>query len=1455
MQIPSLYFLLASALLFYLGTFLFFAILRVITGVSIQRIGFSSLRRISFSPKEGIRVDIRGLGWSLHRPTFAQPTWISLVLSELTVTVDLKLLGSKRRKSGGHRRGLNGTASKQSLPQTPPRSPAISEEVFIDEAEDSDGQRSRTWEQLTDLKERIKRLHRRLGWIRMVDVVATSSTCVVVDVGSIQVGNFTMAVDTRHKTVDRTRLFQHKKARERAQQPAEWIFTVRSVLFTPEGKDSSEILDHCTLNVHGFLYQELEGLRDASIALKLGRVSLPYDEIQECVDEIKRIRSVYGRQEVYTSDVSIHEMMDELERPGSREERIVRTVSDSREFVSSILRGIHEIQFAVSYFGVTRKVPTVRLKQPVYINTSMKELSLDVLRLDPRSPQHRMYFSPADIAHQALVAVVGISIGVDDGQEHPDRLLYIPMATATMRTTLPSKTVQLTRGRGKTFDERNTNILYANLVFTSPSVDLDPKHLPLMLTVIQARNTEYRGRKERSDGRHRLISRLLPKASVKISIHEPVVRVSLPPQRADPRGDDDFDLLIATMSLVSLDIDSSHSSTGEFHYCITSNLRLTSHHLYYQTNMNDKHNLLLTDTVELKVQVSATPDISVMAEGNLKTFSVYMVRPEICEGVRQILSHLRADRSSKRKETAAQFPKQSFIRNMPMWLRHFQFLGSDINVEIAGYDSKVSSTARGLAFQLASYSAEYKADRTDDATLFSPARRATSSIRRPEDSPRAASPSPARRRGGSITDGRRLAVHLQGLDGYVVEATDTWEPAPFFSMPRFEVAFSASTDMQGPIFHINSTAREVYVQCSLYRYYAIGIALVVLRDTFVKQAEPSSPLSPSSALSSQSEMNLPEARMQTFANNTTPLGPSEITTIDFRSTLIQLKASMPADPPMMIQISGVEAGRHRWSLPFLRTRLTRLYAQSPQAKDCWSRIISVKTLRLDLREQRRKQGANLFQERTVDIAAEAIRIGIPHQLIIHKIFDNLTNVVKTTKQLQHQLMTGSEEDVLQKLPEGPRHVPKISLRSQIFAFEIEDDSFEWKLGTIYRLGLIEQQQRLAREEAFRLKVKTLEQNDAKKSSRRGKKDSRSQSRPNGVEQKKNEPRSDGSNSRGRSISPSAEYGKRMRYDTEGKCGLSGEARRNIQQARERLNIHNSQSWKKRVNRGLRFQNRAMRDIRTMVGGVDEMPDDIEQKEAVLEVPQRPALAAFLISDLGIIIDRPSFPIYQYPEFLHRIGKGMPKDMQYSLLIPMNLSISIGEARATLRDYPLPMLHVPAIRPGQSPRLPSLSLRADFVVAEEFRGKESTRHAQVTVVPPETTDAQHATKGLVIEFPRTVSPVKTFSDMKIDVNTSAATRFTWGTSYQPAIQDMMQVVEGFTKPPVDPSERVGFWDKIRLNFHSRVNVAWKGDGDVHLILKGIRFFSYLSLFHLTVSRLSRSIHGNSTRCRLRYVLAQ
>ncbi|KAJ9627764.1 Protein SABRE [Taxawa tesnikishii (nom. ined.)] len=1019
MPLPAVSFLVGLAVVLYLSTFILFALLRIITGVSVQRVGYTGFRRIAFFPRDGIKVHIRGISLSVHRPTFAQPTWLSLNLTELQIFVDLRALNANKRKGSQDTEKQNGCKVTPASSNGGPETNA-----------DNDDTHGRTWKKLTKIKETVKRLHRKIKWIRLVDLVATGSTVVIRDVGTVRVERFNLSVDTRVQTVDRSRLFQHQMTKVESQTPAEWKSIVRSILFTPEGKESTEILDYCTFNVHGFLHKELDGLRDASIAWKLGRLTVPYDDLDSAIERVRDIRNTVSVDVSYAGapKISINDVFQQDEDPDSRDENIMQTISDSKEFASSILRGIQEIQLAVGFFGLSKRIKALHTSgQHVYFNLAMKEVGFDLLRLDSRSPAHRMYFSPKDVAHQALLTAISIAAGVDDGHEHPERMLYVPMVTATVKTTLPSKTVQYVEDA--VAHDRNTNILFANFVCTSPSVDLDPKHLPLLLAILQSQRTPRKQGQVKAWHRRDLVSRLLPKASVKLSIQEPVVRVSLPPMDASRAGEGDYDLLISSTSTMAWEIEASHATEGQSHYGLVLNYRQTSQRLYYQASTNEKHDLLDMDTVEVKVEASTLPETNVLISGKFQTFSAFLVRPDICEGVRQIMKSVRKDPFfSSRKKSGK---KPSFLRQMPSWLQHCQLQGSDFNLEIAGVDDKVSKYSRGFALHLESWSAEYKAHREE---VFETAFRRRSVSRpppkeRPEPAP--LSGSPRSKKLYTVADGRRLAIHIEGLEGLIIDSLDSTGADPFMALPRFEVAFSTSTDQQGPIFHINSHAKSFMVNYSLYNHFSIGVASTVIKRTFIPHSEDGP---------EQKQHHPSLSISQDDGTGEDPLAANEITTVDFKASLIQLKAQMPADPPLMIQ-------------------------------RVWSRIVSAKSLRVDLREIKRKSGKTIVAEKSIDVGSEAIRFVVPHQLVVHDIFDNITTAVKTAQQLHHHFYTGSANFNATKEPEPPKHVPKINLRCQVLMFEIEDSSFEWKLSTIYRSGLIEQKQRLAREEAFRLKVK------------------------------------------------------------------------------------------------------------------------------------------------------------------------------------------------------------------------------------------------------------------------------------------------------------------------------------------------------------------------------------------------
>ena len=1415
------------AFLAYLATFVLLAVIRIATGVSVQRIGYFSLRHISFSPREGVRISLRGLGLSLHRPTFAQPTWLSLVFTELKVSLDPSTIDNPPQKpSGLFPLRLSTPVEKETI--TPRRKK----------------ERSQLWQKLTQTKERIKRLHRKIKWLRMVDIRADDTVLEVIGAGSVQISGFTAAVHTRRKLLDRTRLFRHKKDPLGEQRPAEWIFTFRSVLLGVGANEPVEVLDGMSINIHGLIYNDREGLRDTSIALKAGRLYIPVDDILQFQRRNKYLRA-RAKEELRglspkrqaslspmspvspmspTSPVeglSLEDVVYELDNPGSREASIVQTVADSKEFFGSILRGVQEVQVGLSFVRISKELESLRQANlPLMANLVTHELGIDLHRLQQNTPAHRMYFAKEDVAHQALLAAVSLSVTLDEDESKSHKLMYVPMATTTIRTTLPSKTMTLAQEQD--ISERNKNILFANLVITSPSIDVRPQHIMRLLALVPQ---QTKADSAAAQSRHRLVSKLLPKASIKISIHEPVVRFVLPvadPQYAEPG---EFDMIISAISSLTLDVESSHSMTGELLYSLAANYRLVSHQLYYQSASGQKHNLVVTELLEVKVNVSASSEVLVTVSANLKDFSILMVREEVTKGIYNIVRHFRRTVDPKKMASKPRSSHSAFLRRLPPWLLEFHFEGSNCSMETAGVDHTISTQTRGVAFELESWSIDYRSQQSDSVRSPTGKRKPSTSVRADETFAHVHHLSPPtspskHHRASDPTDGRRLTVHGRRLEGFVIENLDRWEPDAFLSLPRFEVACSTSRDLQSPIFHVHSAVKALFVEWSLYRFYSIGIAGSAIQDAFM------GPISTQTTKAVSTHLNEPETSHTRFSSG----GQIELTTIDVKVNYFQVKLSMPHDPPMMLQVYGLSAGRHRWSAPFFRSELVRLHAESPYIKKAWARVVSMSNLRIDLRHSKKKTSQGFVEERSVDIAADFIRLCCPHSLRMYLVFDNFVNTIKSIEQLQHRFKTRKNEYILKKDPKPAVKVPRVSVRARAFLFELEDDPFEWKLGMIYHIGRVEQKQRLAREAAFELKMRKVSDDKHARATSRHRANSRGRpqtaevsasSTPNrrhsvdSVNNKSPRARSTSRGRRGRSQT-------RIRYDRDGTCAVSGTSKVSTAAARQKLQEFNARSWKRRIDWMILAQKNTVKNVRKLFVGADSAPHDEYEHERILDIPFRPGLLMFVISDLHLVVDKPSFPLQELPKFMHEIGKGMPYEMQYSLLIPMHLALDMGEARVMLRDYPLNLLHIPAIRPGQPPRLASWSLRSDFVIAEEFRDEDSIRHVKVDIVPKgQQLEDGSEIPGFSLDVRRTVSPVKTYSKPVIDINTSLPTTISWGTSYQPVIQDMMMIIESFTKPEVDPSDRVGFWDKVRLSFHSRLTVNWKGDGDLQLRLKGSR----------------------------------
>lgn len=380
----------------------------------------------------------------------------------------------------------------------------------------------------------------------------------------------------------------------------------------------------------------------------------------------------------------------------------------------------------------------------------------------------------------------------------------------------------------------------------------------------------------------------------------------------------------------------------------------------------------------------------------------------------------------------------------------------------------------------------------------------------------------------------------------------------------------------------------------------------------------------------------------------------------------------------------------------------------------------------------------------------------PHLFVAYKLFDNLSVTIKTIKYFAQVI---SHHDELDKVSQEifpkvlkPLKLPDINIKSKQLSFRMEDDVFESQLNMIYQLGLVEQRKRLELMSLFELKLASDALEDAV---------------PEDIDSK-------------------------------------------LFNLRENM----SRSWIRKVKLyKIKLQNEIVRNKKYLFG--NESTLDPQWNENVTPYSIYAPLLMVQMDCLDLHLSKPEFDLQGLPQYLHKIGQGIPEDMKYSMLIPTFIKLKLSELRMHLRDYPLPFVHVP--KPNKEEA--GVIIKGNFVLGEQFcDDNEQVRHLHVPFVPGKAESIE--TKYYSLELYKSLSTVKIFTDLKINFNTEYPSRFVIGCSYQFAIQQVMLNFDQFSKPPVDPSPKVGVWDKLRLIMHGNfvikvkknLEVAFKGSRD-------------------------------------------
>ncbi|KAI0702885.1 golgi-body localization protein domain-containing protein [Cytidiella melzeri] len=472
-----------------------------------------------------------------------------------------------------------------------------------------------------------------------------------------------------------------------------------------------------------------------------------------------------------------------------------------------------------------------------------------------------------------------------------------------------------------------------------------------------------------------------------------------------------------------------------------------------------------------------------------------------------------------------------------------------------------------------------------------------------------------------------------------------------------------------------------------------------------------------------------------------------------------------------------------WEFPLRMKLYTRIAALSAQRlldnkiKVGWKSIVMAVPVEVEQDGQAHKSWEELVRlvkwsaevqlgAKPLPIVArgETARLRIPFDYVLADLIQDVNVSVKSMKHLLRMISNGKYSAPPPPEPEEAKEMPDLSVRIGKFSVEAVDDSFESRLGTIWRAGFEAARLRLERDAAFQAKEAAI------------------------LAAARDEP-----------TTPVQEVGSEFQFTSEHTVS--------IEEARQRLYEVHSGAWKSRIR-----QARGQQAQRQSGKVTEELYSASEELVNISPPPSVPPLARLSVDGLLMYLRGPSFPPQELPSFLFREGGGLPKDTQYSLLVPMHLTFSATSLRIDSREYPLPMLNIPA---HSNKQIQGLVFDSDVVIAEEMGNENSVEWIDCAIVKPHT--GVHGAMPLYVAIPKTIMPVKTYANPIIRVKSDDVTDLAWGISYQPVTQDIMRIVDTLSHAPRDSSPPVGFWDKLRLVFHWRFRVLF--DHDVHLHMKG------------------------------------
>uniref|UniRef100_A0A060SXZ0 ARAD1A12738p n=1 Tax=Blastobotrys adeninivorans TaxID=409370 RepID=A0A060SXZ0_BLAAD len=1413
-------------LIIYLCSFLVLAIIRILTGVSIKRLGYFSLRHVSFSPKPGIHVSIGAIGLSFHRPSVARPGWLHVYCSNTDVSLDSKIvlhpgfeMFSKESDSSKHKKSFdNCTEIDGDWAIAPPKTTLFYLTRFI------------------------------LRYNKYLEIIATSTAVTYTDIASIVVGSLSFKVDLRdirnrqHNTTFVGTLDTHKF--KQGEISAYCRLMCQDFYISKRFDDPTprEFLDYLGVDITGVLGTNDLSIKDISLALKLGHALMLVDKAEHVMKAVKNVRQQIADEEHINLDeepTSTGPASPTLSAQSSPPALLTETDKRNLSKIGTILvRVVKEVEFRVGYFGVSGwDVTSPDGAQTMSFQGGAKDLVLDLRRLNPQSPGFKLFFNDNDTAHQAIFSMSSLSLGAGAGDGEAQReMLYVPMSSVISKTNVFSKTIQFVEAENASANQSIFRA-YANIV--SPTVDVEARHVPILRDVLRS-NEEDQSKKRASKFSLNRFRQLLPRANVKFSITEPAARLLVGDSHNESRS-----MVISSSSKIQCDFESSHSTdSANPDYHADATLQISSFDTWYRSASGDRHEVFTSENLFFKigsVMTRSTLDSSISAVVSNAHF--LLTKKEVVKGISEIFQHRVSSRAKKMMNSPPPTKKLPFLLNIPPWVSDVSIEIADTAVSIATQNyTKNADYLRGLTLKMGNSGIKY--NRSDHK------------------------------------GGRWAMVTMNGIEGYKIEEPYELDIRPecrFFLLENVEVRLKSYIDeYEIPHFNCKVALKDVLLHYDLNLHFLFMLSVMMIRRAFALGIP--RPASPETADSTPSKtinllhlttdiiklkVELPQKEHIMIETNDLVLHKTSDRSKKSTSyaKAIRLYARHPfvsdawcrlvslkhpqADITTISKTGPIEVcfDAMRLNIPnqFVTyrvldnsvtlfksvARLTEEYHKrgkfvrdspdrKPKEKSKMPNIPKVRikspVLLLSLEDDHfesqlglifqvgaREQKIRLEKERAFEAKVVAINAAKERSKFQQAAPSNPSTLRGKKSGLfakgngpfsKSHTVIGTEEPVFDGSNRGKKSTEGPS-RSTTFDTANSADS----ASTVGTTGGDDAESIAATDRSINLGVKDHEAALAKHKKH-------SFMNLQNVLHKRRD---------------------RMKYTMKSPTAPSEESAVTIETARQKLKEHFSKSWIQAFKDARRYQKEAVKKNIDMIWGPDSIDHRTARTEEIVDYSEDPMLFHAIFRNLDLQIQSPDFDERGLRTYLHNIGKKLPMDTRFGLLVPLRLDMDVSEVRMGFRDYPLPALHFPDLHPSQDPSICSIKIGGNFVVAEElWLDEASIRRLDVPLVPSAVTYPcqEDVFNHYVVDVVRTVSAVKMYTDLNFQINSINSTRFSWAQSTQPAMQTVMQAFDSFSKPPIDPSPKLGFWDKMRAIFHARLRFEFK-EGDVQLLLKGSR----------------------------------